>query len=1018
MAAKSMGSQPVTIEGIFQGFLGVHAFGWANVANTDWGAVKLVVHVDGCEVADGVANLPSPELGEGVKSQAAFRIPLPASFFDGKEREVKVFIKNNNSNISLPISPQFLGTKHFDGFLTRVTGKAVQGWCCPRALQAEPCLVDLYIDGVFQKQARASQPRPDLISYGIQAMHSGFDIPLPKFCADGFAHSIDVRCNGRSLLGAPQIYQAVYEGFIDTLTHTGISGWIINKSAPGVPVQLDLKVDGLVFEVTANLKRQDLEYRFGSIHHGFSFDFPKFLSNRDFMDAYLSVHGTDLPILGKSLLLCTEAGFKSLTAHAVYGIQSHMRSMATNTGVTASALPPVLEQISALIQTGHSSGLPAPAPSLRAALRGERPSAPCMLVVVEEMAAADFSPDALLASLTEEHGRLDTVVVFTNPGGPRSVHLRHRLEAIGIPGLSEAGFLARCADATSGAGEDQPKDLLIVSGCHVPPLAVIRAWHHELVSVPALTSVSPVAWSDATAVALQQVPVLSRPDGDGRATAAPPASNTGQPETAFLVRPRADMMFLKGVRISAADLPEDGSLAGFLGRWIEGQTRAGGLHALTDAVCMPASKALQCDDFLSSKDHDLYLSMANRLAERRLIQDERPTILHVLHNLGGGILVHCQDLAAMTGKAGVRSLFLRPLDGKRLLLLDPSNGVGRLFRSDDDLDELVMMARRLKVRCVHLHHVLGQSDLVWALPERLGVPLDVTIHDYYWICPRVTLMDESGRYCGEPSLSACDKCVSFAGVYPGQASRYDELGGTVAAWRRYHRVRLESARTVFVPSIDVLKRMTAYFPDVNVQPLPHAERLPSVIHTRKTARTGRIGVAVIGGIGVHKGFDELVGLARWADKRHLPLHFHVIGAVPDLRRISGLGNLSLTGQYDREQLPDLLATADCQLALFLSVWPETYCYTLSEALAAGLTPVGYDLGAIGDRIRASGHGVTVPFASPPEAIANALMDAYAWRSSLNTPVSIDIGVSEGDYLDAYLRFLAIPTVSSEQDGSR
>jgi len=49
------------------------------------------------------------------------------------------------------------------------------------------------------------------------------------------------------------------------------------------------------------------------------------------------------------------------------------------------------------------------------------------------------------------------------------------------------------------------------------------------------------------------------------------------------------------------------------------------------------------------------------------------------------------------------------------------------------------------------------------------------------------------------------------------------------------------------------------------------------------------------------------------------------------------------------------------LAFFPSVWPETYSYTLSEALRAGLFPVAFDIGAVAARIRAAGWGLVLPW---------------------------------------------------------
>jgi hypothetical protein len=42
------------------------------------------------------------------------------------------------------------------------------------------------------------------------------------------------------------------------------------------------------------------------------------------------------------------------------------------------------------------------------------------------------------------------------------------------------------------------------------------------------------------------------------------------------------------------------------------------------------------------------------------------------------------------------------------------------------------------------------------------------------------------------------------------------------------------------------------------------------------------------------------------------------------------------------------------------VWPETYSYTLSAALAAGILPAAFDFGAIASRLRSIGWGELMP----------------------------------------------------------
>jgi hypothetical protein len=50
----------------------------------------------------------------------------------------------------------------------------------------------------------------------------------------------------------------------------------------------------------------------------------------------------------------------------------------------------------------------------------------------------------------------------------------------------------------------------------------------------------------------------------------------------------------------------------------------------------------------------------------------------------------------------------------------------------------------------------------------------------------------------------------------------------------------------------------------------------------------------------------------------------------------------------------------CHVSLHLSVWPETYCLTLSEAWDCGLVPVVSDIGALGERVIDGVNGLKIP----------------------------------------------------------
>ena len=109
-------------------------------------------------------------------------------------------------------------------------------------------------------------------------------------------------------------------------------------------------------------------------------------------------------------------------------------------------------------------------------------------------------------------------------------------------------------------------------------------------------------------------------------------------------------------------------------------------------------------------------------------------------------------------------------------------------------------------------------------------------------------------------------------------------------------------------------------------------------------------IVVVGAIVPIKGFYVLRACARDARKRHLPLEFVVMGYTKNDAELAQLG-VTITGRYNDAGAVEKLRTLDPDLVWLPSVWPETYSYTLSLALTAGVDIAAFDLGAIANRLR-------------------------------------------------------------------
>jgi glycosyltransferase involved in cell wall biosynthesis len=296
----------------------------------------------------------------------------------------------------------------------------------------------------------------------------------------------------------------------------------------------------------------------------------------------------------------------------------------------------------------------------------------------------------------------------------------------------------------------------------------------------------------------------------------------------------------------------------------------------------------------------------------------------------------------------------------------PESHPNLVYAVPDEIPALLAELSADRIERVELHHLLGHAPEMLELPGRLRVPYEVHIHDYALLCPRVVLVGAAGRYCGEPDVAGCEACVAAAG------SLLDEAIG-VAALRLRSALMLAGACRVVVPSADAAARIARYFPGIAAEVVAHEDdaALSAVPLTPASAESCR--VAVVGAISLAKGYDVLLACARDAAARALPLSFVVIGHTIDDARLLATGRAFITGPYAPGEAEALIRAQECTIALLPSVWPETWCYALTEAWRAGLRTVAFDLGAQAERVRDIGHGVLLPLDAPAGRINDVLL---------------------------------------------
>ncbi|MCP1314109.1 MULTISPECIES: glycosyltransferase [unclassified Halomonas] len=362
----------------------------------------------------------------------------------------------------------------------------------------------------------------------------------------------------------------------------------------------------------------------------------------------------------------------------------------------------------------------------------------------------------------------------------------------------------------------------------------------------------------------------------------------------------------------------------------------------------------------------------------RLRLSPKPRVLMVNHQRGGGTERHCQELAE-TLKHEVEWLMLRPspVGGARLSMLSEAESMALDYVLPEALDELVAMLEALGVVHVHFHHWLGFDQSILGLAKALGVTQDVTLHDYYAVCPQISLTPVDNRYCGEKGVEQCQRCL---------AQQPAPDGSSIVEWRERHASWLLASDRVISPSQDAATRFKRYIPALEIEVAVHPDQEKEVYPTPEWQgpQDGEpLRVAVIGALSIIKGADVLENVAALAAQRGLPIEFKLFGFA--YRSLKTLPNLTVTGAYRDDELPTLLEEWQPHVTWFPPLWPETYSYTLSTCLALGLPVVASDLGALSERLHERPCSWLLAWDSSTEQWCDWFAAASVGADALNEP---------------------------------
>jgi GT2 family glycosyltransferase/glycosyltransferase involved in cell wall biosynthesis len=331
---------------------------------------------------------------------------------------------------------------------------------------------------------------------------------------------------------------------------------------------------------------------------------------------------------------------------------------------------------------------------------------------------------------------------------------------------------------------------------------------------------------------------------------------------------------------------------------------------------------------------------------------------------------------------------------------------------------------------VHLHHLTCLSTGIPRQAAHRGIPVVMTLNDYWLICHRGQLVDLDGRRCLGPWNGRCARClppgalaspsafrslrtlqsfpipgvsaaIGIAARVREAATPADDIRGATVARLEHMRSAVADVRFFLVPSATLAAAFAAF--GLREDRVIRCNQGISTARFERIQRTPstylRAGFA--GGLQPTKGADILVdALDQLAGERvtvdvlgssggyHGDRHF-----AEALTTRLGHQAIRRLGSVSHERMPAILE--DIDVLVVPSTWIENAPFIIREAFAAGVPVIASNLGGMAEMVRDGVDGLLFP-AGDSAALAAALRRLIenpdllpALRAGIRRPMSIE-----------------------------
>lgn len=262
---------------------------------------------------------------------------------------------------------------------------------------------------------------------------------------------------------------------------------------------------------------------------------------------------------------------------------------------------------------------------------------------------------------------------------------------------------------------------------------------------------------------------------------------------------------------------------------------------------------------------------------------------------------------------------------------------------------------------VHVRHLYKHTFDIIDAAEWMHIPIVLSFHDFYYICPTTNLINEKGKYCDAHCSSHKEKCrisepfIKIAGHLPEWVEN---------DWRKsLHDVFRKAS--AFVTTSEYSKELYERIYQIlkgQIRVFEHGRDFPypREFYGSVPDENGKVRILIAGNIDYNKGAQYISRLLDADDKGIL--EFHCIGNITEELK----SRVKYYGKYMRDDFKDYVVKISPSFVGIFSVWPETYCHIITEAFSCGIPCIVSDIGTLRER-GLKGGCILADLSSPEKA---------------------------------------------------